>query len=105
MRGSMAGAVGGNTVVGSVGMMSIDVDWSTVHSSEQAGYSTYDTVGAKLRKQNGIKKVDFRVEPRKMWHCLQFEKGDKPWGDSGLGGNVTLMGAFCQLDRATIARG
>uniref|UniRef100_A0A915KIB4 Uncharacterized protein n=1 Tax=Romanomermis culicivorax TaxID=13658 RepID=A0A915KIB4_ROMCU len=25
-------------------------------------------------------------------------------GDGGLGGNVTLMSAFCQLDRATIAK-
>uniref|UniRef100_A0A915JK72 Uncharacterized protein n=1 Tax=Romanomermis culicivorax TaxID=13658 RepID=A0A915JK72_ROMCU len=27
-----------------------------------------------------------------------------PWGDGGLGGNVTLTSVFCQLDWAMIAR-
>uniref|UniRef100_A0A915KSI6 Uncharacterized protein n=1 Tax=Romanomermis culicivorax TaxID=13658 RepID=A0A915KSI6_ROMCU len=71
---------GGNTLGGLVYM-------ETYHDSKSAA---------------GINRLT--VEPRKMWPCLQFEKENTSWGNGGLGGDVTLTGAFWQLDRATIAR-
>uniref|UniRef100_A0A915JBJ0 Uncharacterized protein n=1 Tax=Romanomermis culicivorax TaxID=13658 RepID=A0A915JBJ0_ROMCU len=44
--------------------------------------------------------------PTQLWAPSKettMEKGDTPRGDGGLGGDVTLTSAFCQLDPATIS--
>uniref|UniRef100_A0A915I8C2 Uncharacterized protein n=1 Tax=Romanomermis culicivorax TaxID=13658 RepID=A0A915I8C2_ROMCU len=42
------------------------------------------------------------METRRLWRCMQHEEEFISWGNGSLGGDVTLTGASCQLDRATI---
>uniref|UniRef100_A0A915KUV0 Uncharacterized protein n=1 Tax=Romanomermis culicivorax TaxID=13658 RepID=A0A915KUV0_ROMCU len=59
----------------------------------------------KKRKAAGNLSMSFDMSSAHMAETfIEKMKGDTPREDGGLGGDVTLTSAFCQLDRARIAR-
>uniref|UniRef100_A0A915KIP4 Uncharacterized protein n=1 Tax=Romanomermis culicivorax TaxID=13658 RepID=A0A915KIP4_ROMCU len=61
-------------------------------------------VGPQIEGTKWIQKVDFTTKPRGIWCWTLCDEGGTPLANGDLGGDVTLTGSSCQLDRATIAR-